>query len=413
MDLFQRRFLKRPIKALPYNHPTESWVRQSYVGGRVEVFKAKMGPGGSWDINSSYPFAMLGDMPTDLIRCRGGGSIPDIGVVLGSFSVPRDVHIPPLHRKSGDKLFFPTGTVRGWYTSAEARYCKERFGTSSVKIERSIEYRPEPIFREYVTTLYEARLAAKAKGNLALAEACKYYMNTLYGKTGTNRIRHQIVSGAEYYHYPWNNPKALRQLRKWGGWKHLTRQSVMTQLYSEEHYIYGIPSFIEYAPYILPAIATWITAQGRLQLQGYLDEAPSDVAYCDTDSIYRETRAPSECFIGKVGPGLGKLKFEKDLAWVEFPLPKTYIGETKDGDRFGAAKGLPRKSLEAVERYVAGESVEVKRMLGAVELLARKGKISPESELQTKTRHETTQKRHPSGRAFTTEELDALEAKKI
>jgi hypothetical protein len=412
LDLFQRRYLRRPIRALPWWHSIEEYARLAYVGGRTEIFKREMKRGASWDINSSYPYAMLSDVPTDFEAMGMGSHIPEQGIVYGKFHIPQDEHIPPLHLRTEDKLYFPTGTLEGWYTSAEARYCLDRYGSSSVEISQFVSYKPEPIFREYVTDLYARRAEAKHKGNAALAEACKYLMNTLYGKMGTNRVRQQIVCGPEWYHYPWNDPKAMAKIQRHDGWKHLNKQSLLCYEYSREHYIYGIPKFIEHGPYILPAIAATITAAGRLALQRHLNASGQNAVYCDTDSVYRETSNPDSCFVGETGSALGKLKLENIIRKGYFALPKCYDVEIEKPDgtieHKGAAKGLPRKNMQDVIRYVRGEAVEIKRMQGAMETLRLTGEIKPTSETMTKRIVNSVHKRHPSGRAFSVDEIRAL-----
>ncbi len=410
LELFQREFLERPIEAQPWHHSSERIAREAYVGGRTEIFKREMGIGTSHDINSSYPFAMLKEVPTDFLGYYEGDTIPHCGLVHATVQIPPDEHIPPLHHRAGGKLFFPTGKLSGWYTSREIAYCREKYGKQAAQVDRFVTYKPEAIFKRYVETLYARRLEAKAAGDAATSEACKLALNTLYGKTGTNRVRQQIVCGENYYWYPWNDEKALTRLKKHKGWKGTTRESLLCYEYNRERYIYGIPSFVDYAPYILPAIAATITAAGRMQLQGYLDEAGRALVYCDTDSIYREGR---NNFLGSVGKNLGQLKHEADIRSGHFALPKCYFTEIEKPDGTtetkGAAKGLPRKNLDAAIRYIKGEAVEVPRMLGAVETLRLTGEITPRSEMQTKqlSRH-VVHKRHPSGRAFTIDEIAKL-----
>ena len=418
LSLFQRQYLAQTIKGQPWDSRLEVDARASYVGGRTEIFRSNMGRGGSWDINSSYPFAMLGDMPTDFESSGLTNSLPDFAICDATVKVPPEEWIPPLHYYHGDKLYFPTGTWRGYYTSAELRATRLRYGTDSVRVHKYNAYKHAPIFRAYVSDLYARRADAKRAGNAPLAEACKGLMNSLYGKMGMQRARQKVVNGPNYYHYPWNDPKALRAIKRHAGMASRDRSSLLVTEYSREHYVYGIPVFIEHAPYILPHIASWITADARLRLQGHLDAVGRRACYCDTDSVYAESENPIAEYAGDVGTALGKLKLEATHAWVHFSSPKVYLDAQIPGEKpahlaygnvalKGAAKGLPRESLASVEDYLAGRAVPYKHMTGALDSLRRFGTIRPQSEWIPKQAHAISHKRSPEGRAWTVEEIQA------
>jgi hypothetical protein len=423
MNLFQSQYLKQEIRGLHWSDPIEGQIRESYVGGRSEVFKSQMSFGASWDINSSYPYAMISDVPTNLKFIGLGHAIPEFGFCDAIIDIPPDEHIPPLHFKTTEKLYFPVGSLSGWYTSSELKHCISRYGTNSVKVKRYLTYDHAPIFKSYVTDLYKKRLEAKANDNRPLAEACKLLMNTLYGKHGTNRNREKIVQGQEYYSYPWNNQKALDQIKRHQGMSTTKSRTILVTEYSRENYIYSIPVYLDFASYVLPQISSWITANARLRLQTYLDTAGQGICYCDTDSVYVETDAISTIYKGETGKELGKLKLEQLIAWGFFASPKVYLLATYPENTpkhlalgniklKGAAKGLPRDNVDSVRRYIAGEAIEYKRMVGAIEGLKKHGTFSPESHLVTKQAHTHSGKRHPDGRAWNVLELIAKGEKK-
>lgn len=406
LDLYRRQFLDRKIVAQPYNHPAEVCVRESYVGGRTEIFKNTMGAGASWDINSSYPYAMLKPVPTNFLGIYKTDQIPDCGFVKMSADIPHDDHIPPLHYRHGEKLYFPTGRLEGWYTALEAQHCIAKYGHKSIKITQAIAYEPDTIFDDYVNTLYQKRLQAKRDKNGPMDEACKTLLNSLYGKTGTNRTRKKLVAGRKWSMWPWDSPKDLSRLDRLTRWKDLKKVSLLKSVYSESLHIYGIPEFLESSAYILPGIASYITARGRLELQRYLDDAGKEAVYCDTDSIYRETDKPEQCYKNDLGKNLGQLKLEQLIKSAKFVLPKCYIVNLADGTKKGAAKGLPRKNLEAVEAYLAGEKVEVKQVSSILSSLRSQGSISPSSKIATKQLRETKHKRQKNS-AFSVAMLEA------
>jgi len=64
------------------------------------------------------------------------------------------------------------------------------------------------------------------------------------------------------------------------------------------------------APYTNVVIASFTTAQARLQLLEVLETAGSDALYCDTDSLFYLTRDNFDCLAAKTGAYLGFLTNE-------------------------------------------------------------------------------------------------------
>ena len=263
MALFQSNYIQPTFKISPigWSNPLENYLRSSYVGGRVEILHNHMAQGVSFDINSSYPFAMLHDVPLEPLHDGRASNIPEFGFAFASVDIPPEDKIPPLHFRYHGKLYFPTGKLKGWYTSAELRFCARRYGTKSVRVNRATNFSHAPIFRHYIEDIYSRRLEAKASGDLAMSVACKYLMNTLSGKFAMAREREKIVTGEKYYDYPWGDKKAEAEYFRHHEIKPTERISVATT-YSSQHHIYGIPQFVEHAPYILPHVSSWITADG-------------------------------------------------------------------------------------------------------------------------------------------------------
>lgn len=402
MDLYRRKYLQRPLFPEPWNSPLEHAGREAYTGGRVEVFKATMGTGGNWDINSCYPTAMLEPVPVELNGMYRNG-IPDYGLVNATISIPHDEYVPPIpFRSPSGKLLFPTGTWQAWITSLEARTLISRYGSNCLSITQSYGFVGEAIFKDYCTDLFNVRLQAKARSDASMSYVCKLLLNCLYGKLATSRTREEMFFGEEFAGFPYSHPKALAKLKKLEniGAKHVVRE------YSAEDHIYGMPTFLERAPYIFPTTAAWITAHARIvQLQPLLDSAGHELVYCDTDSIYRETRNPTKLYQDKLGDKLGNLKLEAKIKEGEFIAPKCYWYEKENGDKEGAAKGLPRKSFETMKNFLEGKPVKVPRMQGILESMARDGKIEPKSEYQFKGMQEISHKRSPEGRAWRVDEL--------
>jgi hypothetical protein len=408
MDLFRRQYLDQEIYPISYG-VLEDNIRQAYTGGRVEKFKERMGSGASFDINSSYPFRMLRDVPTN---CLGAyrNSVPDFGVVDVTIDIPSDDYIPPIATMIEGKLYFATGIRRQWITVEEARFVYERYGSKSIEVHSCIAYEGAPIFKRYIEDMYKIRLKAKREKNGAMDEASKLAMNTLYGKTGMKRERTKIVKGAKWRDWPYNDEQAYERLKRLQSrvTKNLKRKTIIKEVISHELGIFGIPSFTNKAAYILPAIAASITAGARLYLQQFLDIGAQDSIYCDTDSVYVEGEEVAKKFEPFCGKELGDIKRELDIVDGWFPFPKCYLVNTPNGEIVGKAKGLKRKSIDDVVNYLNGEKQQIPRMLGIMEKLRRTGETAPRSEWSPKGVAQVAPKRHPEGRPFSMEEIQWL-----
>lgn len=406
LHLFRSQYLDESLDVQHWSHESEKFARAAYAGGRVEIFKSSIRHGASWDINSSYPYEMTKELPVEFSGLYKSGT--GQGLVKAEIKIPNDELIPPLSYKYEGKLYFPTGTLNGWYTSNEVKKCIELYGASCVKIKAFCAYKEKPIFRNYVLDLYEKRLQAKKNKNAAMDLVCKLLMNSLYGKFGTSRDRWQIVSGSSWLNWPWDTKEGRRLLKKRGQFFTTKERTVIKQVYNEEKYIFGIPSSILWAPYIIPTVAATITANARLALYDLLTEYKTKTAYCDTDSVYIEDENFGRNKFRKfLGSELGKVKLEHEIICGEFLQPKCYYLETKNGEVL-KAKGLQKSDAKTIKNYLDGKTVETKRMLGIVEQLNNSGYVKATSKIQAKKMFGEHGKRHPDNRAFSVDEINML-----
>jgi hypothetical protein len=154
----------------------------------------------------------------------------------------------------------------------------------------------------------------------------------------------------------------------------------------------------------MPQIAATVTARSRILLQGFLDQAGEAACYCDTDSIYAEK--PETFF--KTSKDLGGLKLEEKWQHITFAAPKVYHGVTANGEAKGKAKGVSYKDASEVLRFMNGEAVKVKRILGIFETRRRTHKADPISEWASKKAISFAHRRNPNGQAFSLAELRQL-----
>lgn len=193
MKTFRRQFL---LKAIERNEVTHEFIRESYCGGRTEVFYERGRYLSDYDINSSYPASMTDLMPVGDAKHWGATEPPKrwlkdrIGFCRVCVYVP-PMQIPPLPIKACDawfprgsgvegKLLFPTGYIRGVWEWGELQNAIA-YGAKIVSWEESWWYKAEPLLAAFMETLYKYRNQAKCfdcrgklgKGPNGMAYWCK------------------------------------------------------------------------------------------------------------------------------------------------------------------------------------------------------------------------------------------------
>lgn len=372
MDLFRRRFLKRDIDT---SMQVNRIARHAYVASRVEVLATECDDAYYYDINSSFPYAMTMPVPGDLIgtyRKR----LPDRGIYLAdvTLTVP-DSFLPPLPRRFGGRIFFPVGTWRGWFTSVDIELLLANGGTIET-VHESMAFEPITDLRDYALTLYDLR--KRSEGFFKVA--CKYLLNSLYGKFAESEFKSGLVANPET---PPNNGTML-----------------MPGIFIVER---EVP-----VPHMHVPISAHITAIARRTIYEYMSCA-SEVHYCDTDGFSTTSQYQS-------GNGLGELKLEKYIRHGRFVQAKVYhldgtLAESgKDlGDDGVKAKGFSRMTLAKMNRLINGDDIEYVRMARIKEVL-RSGNTAPrESVIRKRLHRENISKRffYPDGqsRAWHVDEL--------
>lgn len=376
IKLLRRRYLK---EALPRSQDTHEFVRESYVGGRVEVFERE-GEGLSYfDINSSYPAAMLEAMPAGKATWWEGEppswlTENQLGFCEVSVNVPKSIHIPPLPmRGSKDnglpdgKLVFPTGKLRGRWEWDELKLALE-VGCTIEAWHDSVWYEPVHMFEDFVRDLYKYRDKSRSEYDEGLAAVVKIMLNSAYGKFGMKTLRKKM--------YMWDDDDMPENATPADG----TPDSLVW--YAEEE---------TDAPYIMPQIAARVTALGRIRLYRYMMQAQAaggNVYYCDTDSIITDVREGIETttelgglkdeypeqsgrLMGRfLGPKLYLLTDDPSLFpqktsaefWEECAHGEGSAGEGRDDFERVAAKGLQKRTREMFERFARGETIYMDRL---------------------------------------------------
>lgn len=310
LKIYRTHFLPYPLKMT--NQEVQDFVRLSYTGGRVEIFKREGENLDGYDINSLYPFIMK-NRPMPGRYLYETKDHREFGFHEVSVSVP-DMYAPPLPYKR-KKLFFPTGILRGVFFSEELRLA-ESVGCKVIEHHKGHAFEKDTeIFSRFISDLYSLRMENKGT---ALDQVAKLAMNSCYGKFGQKEetTSLQILNEKIKDYALWRNEETFEK----------------TGLV--------LVSKFKRAPYMLVHIASAITSWARIHLyQTMIEPYGESLYYCDTDSGFVDSKA-----VIKTGKLLGEWKHEYSIKEAFFRLPKVY--SLKINDRYHyKAKGFPPEFL--------------------------------------------------------------------
>ncbi|MCI0618936.1 hypothetical protein L0244_38680 [bacterium] len=361
LKVWRKDFLKEPI--WKPHASVNDFVRRSYHGGRVEVFKRKSPHLMCYDVNSMYPYVMRADLPIQYIAESRTLKDNYFGFVHAEVQVP-ECYIPVLPLRQ-EKLFFPIGRFQGVWSNEELQTA-ENFGCKIQKIIKAVYFRSSAIFQEFVTKLYHLKKNAEEPTRTI----AKYLLNSFYGKFGQQPVKRVYVTERDAPSRSW---PIMRPDGHPSGFAYYERTSN--------------------AAYLLPHLSSAVTSKARLHL---LTRLNSSIYYCDTDSVFTTDMLDTGKEIGDwslVGEGE-----------CQFWQPKLYKfkGEWK-------AKGLDRS--QSIDAFVNGDINKVIRRKSIKEAL-RDGKPATMDMIIEKRLRESRPKRHwidgQDTRPWTAKELEDL-----
>ncbi len=344
-----------PIERLSSNK--DNFIRKSYRGGMVELFKPHLVNGFHYDVNSLYPYIMKSfPMPIGVGQWVDISNIDNFfGFVKVEVTSPEYDHKPFLNyydEKLG--LIAPIGTWVEVYFSEEIKYAL----TLGYKFKylKGLSYSKGIVFDKFVDSLYTLRLK-HSKGS-PLNIITKLLLNSLYGRFGmkTEMIKSRIINNQDikkyvssydiisistFEHKSLINFKESPELNKLNLLleNHCISIEDYRNLIKQNHSI-NESSAVQ--------IASAITAYGRIFMDQFKRDSNLDVYYSDTDSIFCKTPLLSK-FISDTE--LGKFKLENKVNEGVFLLPKVYMIKTSDGQTIIKCKGLNNKLLSDTDIY--------------------------------------------------------------
>lgn len=324
----------------------EDKMRLAYFGGRTEVFKPFFRPKKNgeklyhYDVNSEYPYVMAtNDFPIgypeyyttpkkiEKLFSRYCNLSEGLGFIRAQVYIPYQ-HIPPLpvkHREN--KLFFPCGTVEGWFCFPELKYAVENCGCRIEKYHEIIFFKETyPIFKNFVEHFYKMKEEGKKMGNKALTTLAKLILNTAYGWTGMRREKTAYDNLENYDKHKDDFTAIHRDLGAVEYISHIKSQSIQVQ------------------------IACTVTSYARLVLLEGLrgSDAKGDVYYCDTDSIVSRETLPDEI----IDPyRIGAWDLEKVInGEAYFLFPKVYYETVENDSDTIKFKGVSKDTQKELTR---------------------------------------------------------------
>lgn len=324
-------FQKHYFTGAWYRFPGEQWKsdfeRESYYGGRCEVFRRGLQEVQSFDVHSMYVSIMRDDLIPNPTVCKyldsrqameqfKAGEFLTLDVTV---RVPyRRVGLLPYREPETGKLLFPTGRWRATYSSVELQAAVE-FGATIVEIHRALWY-PESdyYFHDYAQMTLDGRAECKLSGDAAREQMYKLLGNGLYGKFGQRNAEGGNYVKLEEYDGDIEG-KTIFWQDDGSAWVEVPKADQIDALHT------------------FPVIPATIAAYARVKLLRALVANEDAVVYCDTDSI----KTNGEVRGIEIGPEPGEFGFEYACE-EEFYSPKCY------GDH---RKGVPKAGKEVARLY--------------------------------------------------------------
>jgi hypothetical protein len=338
----------------------EQNIRDSYTGGavdvyiphnRVESFFSKIfNKLYYYDVNSLYP-TIMAKTPMPVGKpIYFEGDIRNIdpqafGFFYCKINSPDYLEHPILQRRiktsEGIRTIAGLGSWEGYIFSGEMDNAM-KFGYQ-FEILKGYEFKKGDLFSSYVNKMYQLRLQFEKGHPMNLV--AKLLMNSLYGKFGmkldstiiemfntSNETENKLFKDMlEVY------GETLQDYIQLDNHFLTIRKSMLNYKYDEESDSYhGMDVNI--------AIASAITAGGRMWMSVLKNNSKFNLYYSDTDSAIIDKPLPD--FM--VGGELGQFKLEHTIDRAVFLAPKVYGLVTVEGEEVIKVKGVTKEQLSDI-----------------------------------------------------------------
>jgi len=338
----------------------EKDIRESYTGGAVDVYiphnrkntvfditRALFQKIFIYDANSLYPFIMAETQMPIGKPFAFTGDIRKIdpeafGFFYCKITSPAYLEHPILQRRikteNGIRTIAGLGSWSGWIFSKEMDNAM-KYGYQ-FEILKGYEFQSGDIFSEYINTMYNLRMEYEKDHPMNLV--AKLLMNSLYGKFGMRLESTQV----EIFDTDDESEagllkdmldlygKTVKDFIKLDNHIVTVRDTLLHYEYNEnEDMFHGLDVNI--------AIASAVTAGGRMWMTYFKNNPLYKIYYSDTDSAAINKPLPS--FM--VGSALGQFKLEHVVKRAVFLAPKVYGLVTVDGKEIVKIKGITNEVM--------------------------------------------------------------------
>ncbi|MAH49989.1 hypothetical protein CMI37_29490 [Candidatus Pacearchaeota archaeon] len=383
MAAYRHRFMFYPI-FINATEESQELSREGYYGGRSEAYQLGEIKGEVYglDINSMFPSIMAREpAPVKLLSTYRRPTLYDMEYLAPNYALVARVDIETLEpvypKRHQGRTMFPVGPFTTVLNTPELIHA---LAWGRIKaVHKMYVYDQRVIFSEYVEHFWALRAAAQARGDTLTAGLAKSFLNSLYGKFGQKgqiwKVAYKVDDMGVRYWSEWDVEEQL---------EHQYRQLLgVVEEYQDE--TESKESF--------PAISAHITAYARMYLWSLMELAGREnVYYCDTDSLFVNTRGYQQ-LAPMIAPGqLGKLRVD----WQSDRLVIHGIKDYTIGDR-RRIKGVMVEAVEVspgvfVQPEVRGFAGMIRdgdmgrRLITDVEKVLRrdyqKGKVDPSGKVR-------------------------------
>ena len=317
-------------------------VRRAYYGGRTIIARPYALGVDHFDIASAYPAALASTALPIGQPIQGGKDKAAkayrrglAGVYKATVTVEESAFIPPLPWRDRDgRIYYGTGTMRGWWTAIELAAAEDR-GATIDDITECVAWKESArVLEPVVTKWYGERM--RAGRETAWGDLWNALSRSLTGKLAQQPEMEAVLVNARSVRYcaPW-----IPSSRAAGCTRGACtgRCQAYRQLDSEGR-VWAVPiwrlgesSHVQWAAYL--------TAATRIQVGDGWRACGRDLVYGATDSAWSQGKPP-----GPLGDALGD--WRKVARWGEWTCrgPGTYRGVNEAGEVVIRAGGVPRLS---------------------------------------------------------------------
>ena len=364
MNAYRHAFMRHEVW-IHTNPKAIELERNSYYGGRTDCYFIGCRKNDVFyklDINSQYPYVMRENrFPSSLMGFRHivdqeyFSSLPSNVTFIALCDV--ETKVPCIPHRFKNRLCFPVGSFQSALCEPEYRLA-QREG-ASLKIRSIAYYKSEPLFREWVDSMYALRNRFKREGNEQYQYFVKLLMNSLYGKFGQRTETWEAIGSID----PSEN--WVREIVDYDTNQTQTIKALGGTLWEKTGWKEGFDTFV--------AVASFVTSYARAYLWFLMRKAGlENCFYSDTDSLIVNCEGYENLKPYCDKSRLGFLKLES----LDFKLT---IHNLKDYSFAGenVLKGVPRKAVPLDENSYQCETWE--HLAGAL----RKGHYEEVQVLQT------------------------------